>query len=182
MYSRCDLAVCDDVLSGLDSTTEDVVVRRIFSASGLFTKTGTPVILATHSSECWTNSQTQLTHPVKHMPMADLIVALDSSGQIIAQGKYEDVVSASQYASKLGEFLDQDDSTSGETGADETAGDAEAPKAKEADNRRKKGNWKTYKFYFIDVLSGWRLVLFLGFAAANVTFDALLSELLYLYE
>lgn len=45
------MAILDDVLSGLDSVTEETVFRRVFSPDGLFQKIGTQVILATHSGK-----------------------------------------------------------------------------------------------------------------------------------
>lgn len=51
LYSRKKLAILDDVLSGLDSATEDSVFRHVFGRDGLFKRIGTTVILATHSSK-----------------------------------------------------------------------------------------------------------------------------------
>lgn len=49
VYSRKKVAIFDDVLSGLDSVTEEFVFKRVFSRNGLLRKIGTTVILATHS-------------------------------------------------------------------------------------------------------------------------------------
>ena len=50
-YARKQLAVFDDVLSGLDAVTEEKVCSRLFGQHGLLRKSGTTVILATHSGE-----------------------------------------------------------------------------------------------------------------------------------
>lgn len=51
IYARKSVAVLDDVLSGLDAVTEEHVFRKVFGRDGLFRRSGTTVILATHSSE-----------------------------------------------------------------------------------------------------------------------------------
>lgn len=43
--------IFDDILSGLDQTTEQLLFQRIFSEQGLLKKLGVTVILATHASE-----------------------------------------------------------------------------------------------------------------------------------
>ncbi|KAK2608594.1 hypothetical protein QQS21_002820 [Conoideocrella luteorostrata] len=161
VYSRCDLAICDDVLSGLDANTEQIIMRRVFSANGLFEKTGTPVILATHS--------------VKHMPVADMIIALDNNGLIIGQGKCKDVLTSDQFKDKLGHLF-QDESAASDSGdEDSPTAESEAGKSKNLSQKRKTGDWKTYKFYFLDVLGTWRTGTFLALAACNSTCEALLS-------
>ncbi|TKX18902.1 ABC transporter-7 [Elsinoe australis] len=49
VYSRKQLFVSDDVLSGLDTRTEALVFSRVFGPSGLLQKAGTTALLATHS-------------------------------------------------------------------------------------------------------------------------------------
>lgn len=49
MYARKPLAILDDVLSGLDSVTEELVFQRVLGPNGLFRETTTQVVLATHS-------------------------------------------------------------------------------------------------------------------------------------
>lgn len=49
VYSRKRLLVLDDVLSGLDPTTEQAVVDRVFGSDGLLRKHAITTILATHS-------------------------------------------------------------------------------------------------------------------------------------
>jgi ATP-binding cassette, subfamily C (CFTR/MRP), member 1 len=41
----------DDVLSGLDSTTEEQIMTNVFGAEGIFRKKGTTVIMATNNGK-----------------------------------------------------------------------------------------------------------------------------------
>jgi len=49
LYSRKEFLVIDDVLSGLDWKTRDLVWSRVFGPNGLLRSQGSSVILATHS-------------------------------------------------------------------------------------------------------------------------------------
>lgn len=51
VYARQKLAVFDDVFSGLDTITEELVFSRVFGQQGLLRQTGTAVILATHEGD-----------------------------------------------------------------------------------------------------------------------------------
>lgn len=51
VYSRKKLAIFDDVLSGLDSVTEEPVFQRVFGRNGLLRRIGATAILATHSGK-----------------------------------------------------------------------------------------------------------------------------------
>ncbi|KAK8001086.1 multidrug resistance-associated [Apiospora marii] len=77
VYARKRLAILDDVLSGLDAVTEEHVFRRVFGRDGLFRKSGTVVVLATHS--------------VKRLPEANLILALKENGEIVEQGSFSEL-------------------------------------------------------------------------------------------
>lgn len=50
-YARKQVAIFDDVLSGLDALTEEKVCARLLSRNGLLRTLGTSIILATHSGE-----------------------------------------------------------------------------------------------------------------------------------
>lgn len=49
VYSEKDLAMFDDIFSGLDSTTETKVFGRLFGPQGLLRLRGTTVVIATHA-------------------------------------------------------------------------------------------------------------------------------------
>ena len=51
IYARKQIAMFDDVLSGLDAGTEELVFKNVFGPDGLLKKTNTMSILVTHASE-----------------------------------------------------------------------------------------------------------------------------------
>lgn len=51
MYSRNQIMIIDDVLSGLDWATEEIVWKRVFGPQGLLLEQGVTVILATHAGK-----------------------------------------------------------------------------------------------------------------------------------
>lgn len=51
VYCRKRMVIFDDVLSGLDSLTEELVFQRVIGPNGLLRKNGATVVLATHSSK-----------------------------------------------------------------------------------------------------------------------------------
>ncbi|GLA25135.1 hypothetical protein AnigIFM63326_001749 [Aspergillus niger] len=52
LYSRPQLLLADDILSGLDKKTEQGIIRAVFSPSGLLKCLECTVVLATHSDLC----------------------------------------------------------------------------------------------------------------------------------
>lgn len=88
MYSRRDLVLLDDTLSGLDSTSEQKIMERLFGSNGLFRLAGLSVILATHSGSVSTFTITLsllLISAAKHVNLADQIIVLDADGRISKQ-------------------------------------------------------------------------------------------------
>ncbi|KAL3426779.1 hypothetical protein PVAG01_00288 [Phlyctema vagabunda] len=77
VYARREVAIFDDVFSGLDATTERHVFDRLFGPTGLLRINNTTIIVATHA--------------VNLLPWADQIVALGKSGQIVEQGTFADL-------------------------------------------------------------------------------------------
>jgi ATP-binding cassette, subfamily C (CFTR/MRP), member 1 len=71
IYARKRILLLDDVLSGLDGKTEQMVFHRVFGAEGLCRKFGVTVLLATHA--------------IKYLQHADLIITLDNNGRIAEQ-------------------------------------------------------------------------------------------------
>lgn len=51
LYSRPEIAVFDDVLSGLDNTTAQRVFEKVFSSNGLLRQWNTTIVLATQSGK-----------------------------------------------------------------------------------------------------------------------------------
>lgn len=86
-YSRHDLCILDDVLSGLDMDTEQRVFHSLFGRDGLLRRQGTTSILASSSS--------------RRVPFADHIVVLDVDGKISEQGSFKELNSAGGYVSSF---------------------------------------------------------------------------------
>lgn len=53
LYSRKALLVLDDIFSGLDLRTSNLIFERVFSRNGLVRQLGMTVILATHASKLY---------------------------------------------------------------------------------------------------------------------------------
>jgi ABC-type thiamine transport system ATPase subunit len=51
VYSRKPILLLDDPFSALDKTTRDLILIRLFGASGLLRKLGTTVIYTTHDGK-----------------------------------------------------------------------------------------------------------------------------------
>ncbi|KUJ09683.1 uncharacterized protein LY89DRAFT_761311 [Mollisia scopiformis] len=75
LYSRPDIFILDDVLSGVGKATKDMVLKRLFGREGLFHRLSATVILATSA--------------VEYLPMADHIILL-AKDKTIRQGTYQE--------------------------------------------------------------------------------------------
>lgn len=51
VYARQELLLLDDIFSGLDNTTSNVVFNRLLGPTGLLRQDGTTVVLATHAGK-----------------------------------------------------------------------------------------------------------------------------------
>ncbi|TDZ40639.1 ABC transporter atnG [Colletotrichum spinosum] len=142
VYSRPQIALFDDVLSGLDNQTAKAVFRRLLSAEeGLLRTWGTTVVLATQS--------------VALLSHADRIIAL-GDGKIVEMGTFDECREADGYVKSLLSAVVTDDN--GEeaqlvTATDEDSLDTStATKSKaseeEEDMRRQLGDWSVYSYYF----------------------------------
>ncbi|KAI1272257.1 P-loop containing nucleoside triphosphate hydrolase protein [Xylaria sp. FL0933] len=158
VYSRKPIAILDDVLSGLDAVTEEVVFRGVFGKHGMFKKIGTTVILATHS--------------IKRLPEADLILAMNESGKIVEQGKFTELNVPGRYVHSLkisnhqsSAGADEEPLSAGEQSADAKDVPIEA---QAQDSSRRTGDWATYKYYTA-ALGRWKLLVFLVFVTVNET-------------
>ncbi|KAI0201172.1 P-loop containing nucleoside triphosphate hydrolase protein [Astrocystis sublimbata] len=155
VYSRKSIAILDDVLSGLDTVTEEVVFRGVFGLNGLFRKIGTTVLLATHS--------------VKRLPEANLILAMNEYGKIVEQGKFAELNVPGRYVHSLRintqSTLDLGDED--QTSKQYIAGSTGFQAAVEGkDSGRQTGDWATYKYY-VAALGRSKLLLFVVFVILN---------------
>lgn len=87
VYSRPDLAIFDDIFSGLDTVTQKRVFTRLFGSEGLLHHWRATVIIATHA--------------VNLLPYSDHIVALGSDGRIAEQGSFALLKECNGYVQSL---------------------------------------------------------------------------------
>ncbi|KXJ87085.1 ABC transporter [Microdochium bolleyi] len=83
VYSRKKIALLDDVFSQLDASTQALIARSLLGPYGLFRRWGTTVLLSTSSS--------------RFLALADQVIALDASGNVIQRGKLDDLVEVDGY-------------------------------------------------------------------------------------
>ncbi|RFN49501.1 canalicular multispecific organic anion transporter 2 [Fusarium flagelliforme] len=88
VYSRKPIAIFDDVFSGLDKVTEQIIFTQVFGKESLLRKNGTTIILATHAV-------------VNRLPESDFVIVLDKGGKLIEQGTYPDLRSGEGYIHNL---------------------------------------------------------------------------------
>lgn len=77
LYSRKPVFLIDDMIAGLDNTTERLVFDRVFGTNGLLRKMGVTVLLATHA-----------THFAQH---ADRIIVV-SGGRLVEDATHQELV------------------------------------------------------------------------------------------
>ena len=87
VYSRHELCMLDDVLSGLDLDTEQRVFHRLLGQDGLLRRQGATTIIASSSS--------------KRLPFADHIVVLNGEGRITEQGSFRELNILGGYVSSF---------------------------------------------------------------------------------
>ncbi|KAI3337286.1 putative ABC multidrug transporter [Xylariaceae sp. AK1471] len=87
LYLHSDFLVLDDIFSGLDADTEEQVFRQVFGPDGLLRRRRTTVVLCTHS--------------IRHLPVADYIIAL-GDGTVIEQGTFDELMARDGYIQRLG--------------------------------------------------------------------------------
>ncbi|KAK7953218.1 multidrug resistance-associated [Apiospora saccharicola] len=167
IYARKPLAILDDVLSGLDAVTEDHVFRRVFGRDGLFRKSGTTVVLATHS--------------VKRLPEANLILALKENGEIVEQGSFSELNIPGSYIHTLEVKLQKKEQELEDAPVDEADSidektkevmEVEEKTETEIDETRQLGNWSIYRYYG-HALGPMALATWILFLAGGQTFVGL---------
>ncbi|KAI3544155.1 hypothetical protein CABS03_04960 [Colletotrichum abscissum] len=87
LYLECDLLILDDIMSGLDATTEEHVFNRVFGNQGIVRQRRTTAVLCTHS--------------VRHLPLADHIIALGADCTVVEQGSFADLQTNGKYVQSL---------------------------------------------------------------------------------
>ncbi|KAL2257594.1 hypothetical protein VTK26DRAFT_9425 [Humicola hyalothermophila] len=160
LYLDTDLYVFDDILSGLDAETEERVFLRVFSPTGLIRRRNATCVLCTHS--------------IRHLPLADHIVALGQDGAIVEQGTFRELLANEQYVHSLGVTENEkSDLRTPSTDAPNTPIKEERPKVhlgqsaspiktELEDRARMTGDWAVYHHYFarINVIAKLAFVVF----------------------
>jgi ATP-binding cassette subfamily C (CFTR/MRP) protein 1 len=72
VYSRSPIIILDDIFSGLDPVTEEIIVHGLFGSRGLLRNTSQTIILATHA--------------VHLLPLSDVVILLGEDGNVVYQG------------------------------------------------------------------------------------------------
>lgn len=136
IYSRKDMIIMDDVLSGLDATTEKAVFLSVFSKEGLLSRHGITAVLATNS--------------VHRLAEADLIIVLGLDGTISQQGSYEELSKIEGYVASL-QVKERQDQGLVNPGASPTSGEVREALAKALPEVNTidaaTGDLDTYKYY-----------------------------------
>ncbi|RFU31112.1 hypothetical protein B7463_g5220, partial [Scytalidium lignicola] len=163
VYSRKRIAIFDDVLSGLDAGTEELIFNNIFGSNGLFSKMQTMVILATHS--------------VHRAPSADHIITLEN-GLIVEQGTFAELNSAGGYVTNLNlqEKTSQEVFVSDSSLSTKTKNTPVASQSQDSsqDLARQTGDMTIYKYYMRSI-GTWRFMIFMIFISINVVIGTLQS-------
>lgn len=159
LYSRKPIAIFDDILSALDSSTQDIVVEKVFGANGILRRMNTAVVLATHST--------------RHLHVVDSVVTLTEQGHYTTRSVDH---SGSDSEWKTADQEVQVDQAPAQT--DATAGVivAEEDFRQEADDlanaNKNIGDLAVYAYYFASL--GWpSLGLFSAFILTESGFSAL---------
>lgn len=146
LYARKPILAIDDMLAGLDSTTEKLVFDRVFGRKGLLRKSSATVILATHA-----------TYFARH---ADRIVVL-SEGRIIENGTYPELIARKVNFHEINDSASNDipETDSIEEASSETSDEVISPISKvdlveedeEEDEARRAGDRKSLYFFMKSV-------------------------------
>ena len=155
LYLDTDFYIFDDILSGLDADTEEQVFARVFSPTGLIRQRNATVVLCTHS--------------VRHLPVADHVVALSPDGAIVEQGTFQELMTNQKYIASLGvEETDRSSSAGDSSPAMKPAGE-ELTKStyrqptlpsKTKDEARMTGDWTVYRHYFARINARFKAIFF----------------------
>ncbi|KAM0563460.1 hypothetical protein ACHAPJ_001181 [Fusarium lateritium] len=142
VYSQPQVALFDDIFSGLDRQTAQCVFENVFSKRGLLRQWNTTVILATQS--------------VDFLSSADLILCLGKEGRISEQGTFHSLENVGGYVQSLltskgshSEVETQELPPEEDDIEQATPSTQSAPKQEEEeDTRRQRGDSTVYRYYF----------------------------------
>ncbi|KAH8195785.1 hypothetical protein TruAng_010059 [Truncatella angustata] len=153
IYSRPEIAIFDDVLSGLDNHTANTVCDRLFSHKcGILREWGTTIILATHSAV--------------PLHMADQILVLGKDGGVAELGSPTELTIRDGYVKSIFEGnkfrmteVEEIAASDDEKNALLTGALQLAKKSEPIDKRRQLGDNTVYQFYFSSLGLGLTAIL-----------------------
>ncbi len=155
LYLGTDFYIFDDILSGLDADTEEQVFARVFSPTGLIRQRNATVVLCTHS--------------VRHLPVADHVVALSPEGTIVEQGTFQELMTNQKYIANLGVEETDRSSSAGSSSPAMTPVREELTKlttrqptlpSKAEEEARMTGDWTVYRHYFARINMRAKVIFF----------------------
>ncbi|KAJ0346519.1 hypothetical protein COL154_008012 [Colletotrichum chrysophilum] len=173
LYARKQIAIFDDVLSGLDATTKVKVFERTMGPQGLLRQSGCTVVLCTHD--------------VSLLPRTDHIIVLGLDGRVAEAGTYEQLREQSSYIKSL--VIQEKSSASGDVlreGTRDEAGrdghEAHQPLAAGNDDlssdepaddlTRRLGDASIYE-YLASHIGFWRVVVFVALTCGWAVFSTI---------
>lgn len=174
LYAESDLLIFDDILSGLDADTEELLFNRVFGPAGIIKRRQATAVLCTHS--------------VRHLPSADHIIALGPEGTLVEEGSFEDLVANMKYIHSLGVKSSKDSASGNSSGRHtptttdrdesaqqlfraESAAIDSAAKEVPLDHMRQVGDTTVYKYYFTSVGFFWTSIFVACGAASGFLFN-----------
>jgi hypothetical protein len=105
VYARRKIVILDDVLGGLDNTTEHHVFHSLLGTNGLLREMNATVLIVSSSGTFRHKSlmpTSMLSNRiVKRVPFSDHTVCLSPNGEITSQGTFTDLNNAGGYVSSF---------------------------------------------------------------------------------
>lgn len=157
IYARKELAIFDDVLSGLDPTTKEHVFEQALGPDGLLRRMGCSMILCTHD--------------VSLLPRADHIIVLGADGRVSDAGTFPVLSARSDYINSLvirKRAENGNDMSKNKSIADDAVGKEGGPRAPPVEDSatepsddltRQLGDTSLYK-YLAGHIGIWRVLMF----------------------
>ena len=152
VFARKDVLVLDDVFSGIDADTEELIFRRLFSSTGLLRCCNTTVVLVTHA--------------VARLGYTDWVAVLNQDGVLIEQGTYANLRKSSTYHANLDVRFKKAATQSADQVVEVKSSKTYTAKIPGEEGEtasrlaRKTSDWDTYKCYF--TAAGWKSSLSLA--------------------
>ncbi|KAJ4858374.1 ABC transporter domain-containing protein [Trichoderma breve] len=144
VYAKKPIVLLDDVFSGMDAHTIDVVSSRLFGRVGLLRRQRATVIFSTHHR--------------KLMALSDIIIVLEN-GKLTTNGDVTEAAEPSKLPTAEEVF---------DIAADVAINISEETDGKHVDIRRKKGELSVYAYYLAS--SGWYFVILYSAAVTGWIF------------